>query len=250
VLREASVVIDAAPAPMVDAAPVPFIDAQPLAQQQPPGAVERVEDAQRANDAAKPFDETPPAGLNAQQRVLFQQVLEWANDDTLHRMSPHRHAAPEPIRMLIDGAAGVGKSWLVRSLCSRLAQPRHAAVVFGVLNVAPTGVAAANLPEGRTIHSALGISVTKRLRDDATTLANVCRLLERTHLMVIDEVSMISSDLLELIDARLTRHCAAGAGVSGDAGFGGFGVILMGDFFQIAAIGESLGEKSSAVCLV
>ena len=57
----------------------------------------------------------------------------------------------KPIRLLVQGTAGVGKTFVIKAITyiTRRIFSRNAAV----MNLAPTGAAAVLLPSGRTIHS-------------------------------------------------------------------------------------------------
>ena len=105
-----------------------------------------------------------------------------------------------------------------------------------VAAVAPTGVAAINIG-GSTLHSFFGIglgltatntisSVLKKVRGNKEAV----RRITETDVLLIDEVSMLSSDLLELLDvvAREIRKV--------DVAMGGMQVICVGDFFQLPPI--------------
>ena len=58
--------------------------------------------------------------------------------------------------------------------------------------------------------------------------------LQNVKLIIIDEISMLDANLLFKVNERLKQFG------KNDLPFGGYGVILMGDFFQMHAIGTSL----------
>ena len=63
----------------------------------------------------------------------------------------HRGETPEPLRLLVQGTAGTGKTYVIKAIsfiARRLRQRNNA-----VLNLAPTGTASLLLPGGRTVHS-------------------------------------------------------------------------------------------------
>jgi hypothetical protein len=108
-----------------------------------------------------------------------------------------------------------------------------------VAAVAPTGVAAINIG-GSTLHSFFGIglglsttttsslsSVMKKVRGNKEAV----RRIQETDVLLIDEVSMLSSDLLELLDivARTIRK-------KEDVVMGGMQIIAVGDFYQLPPI--------------
>lgn len=82
---------------------------------------------------------------------------------------------------------------------------------FYVACMAPTGIAASNLPGGRTVHNQFGFSITDTKRDLFLTdlsadLINGLHLRfqsEKLILIIIDEISYISPEVLGQIDNRL-----------------------------------------------
>lgn len=105
--------------------------------------------------------------------------------------------------------------------------------------VAPTGVAAINA-EGVTIHSLFQLppqlflptpEARKQLFSEMQMRAQKQRVLRNLELLVIDEVSMVRSDLLDTIDAVL-RHIKH----QPNHPFGGVQVLVIGDLFQLSPV--------------
>ena len=105
--------------------------------------------------------------------------------------------------------------------------------------VAPTGVAAINA-EGVTIHSLFQLppqlflptpEARKLLFSEMQMRAQKQRVLRNLELLVIDEVSMVRSDLLDTIDAVL-RHIKH----QPNHPFGGVQVLVIGDLFQLSPV--------------
>lgn len=107
---------------------------------------------------------------------------------------------------------------------------------------ASTGIAATHIG-GITIHSWSGIGVRRDLSPyDLDSIASNKKVLDRargTNVLIIDEVSMLSRDVLSMVDVVLRE-------VRGrDLPFGGMQVVLVGDFFQLPPVvrrGESDGS--------
>jgi ATP-dependent exoDNAse (exonuclease V) alpha subunit len=122
--------------------------------------------------------------------------------------------------VFVTGKAGTGKSTLLEHF--RANTHRNIAVL------APTGVAALNVG-GETIHSFFkfrsGLTPTamKRVKDR--------EVYEHLDALVIDEVSMLRCDLLDLIDAFLRKN-----GPKRDRPFGGVRMIFVGDLFQLPPV--------------
>ena len=98
---------------------------------------------------------------------------------------------------------------------------------------ASTGIAATH-GHGVTIHawSGIGVRETLNARDLDTLAANrrLATRIERTQVLVIDEISMLPARSLTLVDT-VCRHIR---GVPSP--FGGLQVVLVGDFFQLPPV--------------
>lgn len=126
--------------------------------------------------------------------------------------------------VLITGRAGTGKSTLIRRL---LDEDGAKQVVL-----APTGVAAVNVG-GQTIHSFFRIP--PRFVDHSQILPRRggSKLFKNLRRVIIDEVSMVRADVLDVVDyaLKLNRRNALP--------FGGVQLVLVGDFMQLPPIVRS-----------
>jgi hypothetical protein len=155
--------------------------------------------------------------LNAEQSVVVERMV------TL------------PGRYMITGAAGTGKSTVLRALCGRLIQEG----TFEPVILAPSGVAAVNV-RGWTIHRFFGAGVQGQYDSgfdpDLYTLdwnLHQIKARGRVPYVVVDEVSMISADQWTIISQSLTK---VAFGEGGSEPFGGFHVAAFGDFGQLGPI--------------
>jgi ATP-dependent DNA helicase PIF1 len=130
--------------------------------------------------------------------------------------------------VLITGDAGTGKSFLMK----RLIELTAPAVT------ASTGVAALQIG-GETIHSWSGIGVgdkpasdvIRNLRSRQSQWGDqTLRRMVEAKTLVVDEISMLSADLLDLLDATL---CLAR---DSHAPFGGIQVVFVGDLLQLPPV--------------
>jgi ATP-dependent DNA helicase PIF1 len=141
-------------------------------------------------------------------------------DMTTFDIAFRRIAATEPLVMVLGGA-GTGKTTFLHELRRR----GGARQVF----LAPTGVAALQLG-GQTIHSFFGIPPRILNPDEVKPSARSRKLLGKIDRLVIDEVSMVRCDLLDVVDRCLriarNRH----------EPFGGVQVVLVGDFLQLPPV--------------
>ncbi len=127
----------------------------------------------------------------------------------------------------ITGKAGTGKSTLLQLI--RNTSKKRIAIV------APTGVAALNV-KGQTIHSFFKFP-PKFL--DARDIVKVrdYRLYQNIDCLIIDEISMVRSDMFDNIDAFLRKNRG------NDDFFGGVQVVVFGDLFQLPPVVSSDFEK-------
>jgi hypothetical protein len=88
--------------------------------------------------------------LNSKQWVTFQIITR-----SFIKICLNMSDKPEPIRMLMTGPAGIGKTHMVNAVCALMAKygDEHS-----LRMLAPTGTAA-SLIDGTTIHKGLGINI-------------------------------------------------------------------------------------------
>lgn len=146
-------------------------------------------------------------------------------DDTVHSTSEFE-AALDFVRdgeghLFVTGRAGTGKSTLLRLIRD---EHREEAVV-----VAPTGLAAVNVG-GQTIHSFFGFP-PRMIRPDDIRRSRNGRIMRRMRFLIIDEVSMVRSDLMWAIDQSLRVN----RGRTREP-FGGARLILFGDLHQLPPV--------------
>ena len=137
-----------------------------------------------------------------------------------------------PIYLTVSGQGGTGKSKVI-DLLNRIVSAKFTNAIPVVVS-APTGLSAFNI-SGTTIHRILSLPVEhgkpadySRLNQD--TLNTLRKTLQGLKLLIIDEVSMVSSITLLFIHLRLTEIMA------NSQFFGGISVILFGDFLQLPPV--------------
>ena len=123
--------------------------------------------------------------------------------------------------LFITGRAGTGKSTLLRCLKDMLAAE--------MVVLAPTGLAAVNVG-GQTIHSFFGLP-PRLVRPDDIRRSRNGRLMRRLKFLVIDEVSMVRSDLMWAIDQSLRVNRGRPR-----EPFGGVRLALFGDLHQLPPV--------------
>lgn len=124
--------------------------------------------------------------------------------------------------LLILGPAGTGKSTFVNYLKS--------ASKKRIVCACPTAVSALNIG-GQTIHSLFQIQPRDFIMPELLKLkAKPRNILVATDVLIIDEISMVSPDLLDAIDilARYARR--------NNEPFGGIQIVAIGDLFQLPPV--------------
>ena len=102
-----------------------------------------------------------------------------------------------PLRVIVSGTAGTGKSYLIH--CLRLLLKDKVCVV------APTGVAAFNV-DGNTLHSLLHLPTKGEFKDlEGEHLIKLQQSLANMRYLIIDEMSMVGRKLFGQVDQRLRQ---------------------------------------------
>ncbi len=135
--------------------------------------------------------------------------------------------------VLLTGGGGVGKSYLLNELAKKSKRKSKQVVVLG-----STGVSAVNV-NGQTIHSFFAFGINNSLNElkkhdkyVKNRLSEIKKILTKCDLLIIDEISMVSSSLLDMVQYRLRS-----------AGFKGK-ILFVGDFFQLPPV---FNKKSNSL---
>lgn len=138
--------------------------------------------------------------------------------------------------LFLTGKAGTGKSTFLKYICA------HTKKKYVIL--APTGIAAINVG-GVTLHSFFKLPFYPFLPDDArfsfgkirdTLKYNraLCKLIQEVELIVIDEISMVRADIIDVIDKILRVYSR-----NLRKPFGGKQMLFVGDMFQLEPVVKS-----------
>lgn len=135
--------------------------------------------------------------------------------------------------VFITGGAGTGKSCMLGTVVDSLRRLHGTEAVFVT---ATTGLAAC-LVGGTTVHQFAGLSGAFNDGDDVERIAQgvmgrgaAVKRWRQCKVLVVDEVSMLSRGMLELLDA-VARRCRGCSKV-----MGGVQLVLLGDFFQLPPV--------------
>lgn len=139
------------------------------------------------------------------------------------------------MHIFLTGPGEVGKSFLIKLLVEYMTL--FTSLLSGIVPIsvlAPTGLTAFNI-KGQTIHSVLRLPVqhgyiTSYSELSAKALKEIRFEFRNIHIVLIDEVSMVSAVMLEHIHLRLQTI------KDNDSLIGGLNIILVGDFFQLRPV--------------
>lgn len=138
--------------------------------------------------------------------------------------------------VFLTGSAGTGKTFVLNQYIQYLKERKIPVAV-----TASTGIAATHM-NGMTIHSWSGIGVKNKLSSrDLKNLTDKKYLktqLEKSKVLIIDEISMLHKNQLDMVN-QVLKHFK-----NNDKPFGGIQVVLSGDFFQLPPISDdAVGQK-------
>lgn len=139
--------------------------------------------------------------------------------------------------VFLTGEPGAGKTYTINKYIAYLKEHHIDHSI-----TASTGIAATHVG-GMTIHSWSGIGIKEFLSkydlDKISTSEYLTRRIVKTKVLIIDEISMLHSNTLSMVDmvCRLIRQ--------NDEPFGGLQVIFVGDFFQLPPINKKSNREES-----
>jgi ATP-dependent DNA helicase PIF1 len=184
--------------------------------------------------AVKPFGfecamAPPPANQNIELSEKQQEALD---------------AFQAGKNVFLTGPGGSGKSELIRHMVLAAAESGKTVQVCAL-----TGCAAVllNCPGAKTLHSWSGIGLANdtnyRVVDRVVKNKFKRKTWNSVDVLIIDEVSMMSKKLFDILDeiGRRSRKAL-------NRPFGGLQVVFSGDFYQLPPVGNSEDPDSSTFC--
>jgi glycosysltransferase len=138
--------------------------------------------------------------------------------------------------VFLTGRGGVGKSYLTQAVIKYYKSELKNVVVLG-----STGISAVSVG-GVSVHSFFKFGICSNInelrgfdRKQRSNLSKLKAILDSCDLIVIDEISMISSDLMDMIYYRLMNSKFVGR------------VLLVGDFYQLPPVQKSDESRSNSL---
>jgi ATP-dependent exoDNAse (exonuclease V) alpha subunit len=127
--------------------------------------------------------------------------------------------------IFLTGGAGVGKSFTTNKVIDHYTKEEMSVVALG-----STGISAVNIG-GLTLHSFFVFGISNNFNDlqendrrNRKKITNLKKILKATDLIIIDEISMVSTELLDMIYYRLNNSQFNGK------------IMFVGDFFQLPPV--------------
>ena len=127
--------------------------------------------------------------------------------------------------IFLSGGAGVGKSYLTNQIINEYILAKK-----NVISLGSTGISAINI-NGQTIHSFFIFGISSNFEEleindryAKSRLKELYKILSKLDLLVIDEISMVSADMMDMILYRLRSGNFRGR------------LLVVGDFFQLPPV--------------
>jgi len=186
-------------------------------------AMNDIQEAHRTStmDAGKPALREAYSQLNVDQKRIVDRVAE---------MVCH---GEEPVHLIVSGQGGTGKSRVI-DILNRIVSSHFGEGLVSVITAGPTGLSAWSVG-GTTIHRILSLPIEhgkppnySRLNQDQLNM--IRQTLKGLRLLLIDELSMVSSLTLMFIHLRLTEI------MSKNDLFGGISLVCFADFLQLPPV--------------
>lgn len=137
--------------------------------------------------------------------------------------------------VFLTGGAGVGKSYIVNEVINHY----KINLEKGVVALGSTGISAVNIG-GFTIHSFFIFGISNNFdelqihdKKNKSRISELKNILQSTDLIIIDEISMVSADIMDMISYRLDSLRFRGK------------LLLVGDFFQLPPIQKTNQKKAT-----
>ena len=164
--------------------------------------------------------------------MIFQDQTKMTQEQALNILKTGAN-------VFLTGEPGAGKTHTINTLVNYL---RDCDVEPAI--TASTGIAATHIG-GMTIHSWSGIGIKTHLDkydlDKIATSEYIVKRVNRTKVLIIDEISMLSPNTLDMVE-MVCREIK-----QNDEAFGGMQIILVGDFFQLPPIIKNEFQKDASL---
>ena len=171
--------------------------------------------------------------FNDKQKMIYENIID-------------RLKGGVQLKAFISGKAGTGKTFLINALKNYFIANSIPFIVC-----ASTGIAASIL-NGKTVHSAFGLFTKKNENcEDVYCSLDIAKengyAISFAKIIIIDEVTMISSKVLESLNNGLKKLAAQKNDVHFDLDFGGKNILLFGDLAQVPAVTRAPDDFNESI---
>ena len=187
-------------------------------------------------------DEEGRAVCNAAQHAFVERVARRVVEEmqTGEAQSGARSGLPDAMRWVLHGGPGTGKTHAVKLLRKELFEDILGWSQGLQFQFAALQAVTADMVDGDTLHHAFGLSWGQNAADTTPLtkgLQQAQRMLQLRWL-IIDEISMVSVELLARLEQACRRVIRNGSPFRRDAAnldkpFGGLNVVVVGDLWQL-----------------
>jgi hypothetical protein len=168
--------------------------------------------------------------LGKDQRRAYDIII-WHLDQTLRAWNP------PPLRMLVHGEGGTGKSKVIQTVTEGF---KTRGAQYMLIKAAYTGVAA-SLIDGKTTHAIGGISLFgDEAQLTAEGKAKLQQFWKHKCYLILDEYSMLAKDFFSLLSRNVGIGKEGSKDVAHSQSFGGINVIICGDLHQFPPVARPL----------
>ena len=180
------------------------------------------------------------AKLNADQLRVFKNVIDHLSHQKHHENGQCSCTNITPLCMFMSGVGGTGKSFLIhtiRAMVNDMWKDKPESVRCAL--AAPTGLAAFNI-DGVTVHRLFQLPIEHDSKTSTylalpkESLKVMRNGFKHLKLIIIDEISMLSSLSLAYIHLRLQEL------FGGDQWFGSMNILFVGDILQLPPVNGSM----------
>ena len=176
-----------------------------------------------------------------QMNVLRQAVTSCKE---VVKARKNKKVKPKPVRLIVHGGAGVGKSATINAVekhVDKILRTKDTGVYQPTVLLCAFTAKAARLIGGTTIHSAFGFKIGNEVTYlNDKRLAEMRYQFEYLKFIIIDEISLVSADMLYRIHMRLKEIFQTNV----DIPFADINMLLVGDLLQLPPVRGALVFKT------
>ncbi|GFQ73072.1 ATP-dependent DNA helicase [Trichonephila clavata] len=149
----------------------------------------------------------------------------------MHHLISTDESVREPLLIYLIGPAGSGKTFVIKGMMEICKRFSDTDCIFNAYIACASPGKAVTAIGGSTVHSALSISLSRVMPLNIEKAHQYRTLFKFVKVLIVDEVSMVSAELLEQLNTRLKQITGLFTKY-----FGGLDVILIGDLRRLLPV--------------